>query len=157
MNLSEKVRGAVDKTAPRASGVATVLSEEATIEGKISSKGNLRVEGRVEGEVFAEDTVVLGSGGNVEGNIEARTVIIGGTVTGNVRASDKIEIQPQGTVHGDVFTPYGRLVIEEGARLEGKCAMTKDVQLSSAAARPRVVDAAPPKLPEPQKKTEGAD
>ncbi len=155
MNLSEKVTGA--KHAPhRPSGaVGTILGDETTVTGKISSKGTLRVDGRVEGEIFSEDTVLVGPSGNIQGNVEARTVIIDGTIMGNVRASEKVEIQPQGKIQGDVFTPYGKLTIEEGARLEGKCAMSKDVQLQQSPAAPRVVDATPPK-PVAQKSGAGA-
>lgn len=139
MNLTEKVPQPV-KVPMRQGGTTTMLGEEATFEGKVSSKGNLQIDGRIVGEVFAEDTVVIGGTGVVEGNIEARTILIGGTIKGNVRASDRLEIQPQGVVHGDIFTPFGRLIIQEGARLEGKCAMSKDMQLRPAGP-PQVLDA----------------
>lgn len=142
MNLS----GGASAAPQRVTNTPTLVSEEALIEGKISSKGSLRVEGRVVGEIYAEDTITLGASGQVEGNLEARTVLIGGSVKGNVRASDKLEIQPQGTVTGDIFTPYGRLIVQEGGRLEGKCSMSKDVQMKGQAPAPRVVEAIPPSV-----------
>jgi cytoskeletal protein CcmA (bactofilin family) len=133
--------GIEQSTGANGANDATVVGRETTIEGKIYSKVSLRVEGRVEGEVYSDDTVVVGSGGEVDGNIEAQTIMVGGKVEGNVRASDKLEILPQGHVTGDVFTPFGRLVIEEGARLEGKCAMTKEVTLDKGGNKAKVVDA----------------
>jgi cytoskeletal protein CcmA (bactofilin family) len=145
MSLTEKV-GQVVKHAGHAGAVTTVVGDETTVEGKVSSKGNLHIDGRVVGEIFADDTVIIGPSGNVEGNIEARTILVGGTVKGNVRASDKLEIQPQGTIHGDIFTPFGHLIILEGARLEGKCAMSKDIQLRTPAVPAKVVDATMPPM-----------
>lgn len=155
MSLTDKLGASAKPGQGVAGGVGTVVGEETKIEGKLISKGNLRIDGEVEGEIFADDTVVIGPGGRINGNIEARVILVGGSVTGNVRSSEKVEIQPQGNVQGDVYTPYGRLIIEEGARLEGKCAMTKDVRLSKESKEPKIVDASS-KSQEQKKAEEGA-
>jgi len=105
-------------------GVETVIGEDTSIVGgKIISKGTLRIDGRVEGEVQAEEAVVVGPTGTVKSNITARNVAISGKVFGNILAHERLEIQPTGEVHGDVRTAAGALMVESGAKLEGKCIM----------------------------------
>jgi len=110
---------------PRRTGaVETVIGEDTTIiGGKIVSKGTLRIDGRVEGEVQAEEAIVVGPTGAVKANIAARSVAISGKVYGNVFAAERLEIQPTGEVHGDVQMAAGALIIEGGAKLEGRCLM----------------------------------
>ena len=144
MDLTDKTTAKGASQRP-ATGVSTIIGEECTVEVKIVSSGNLRIDGSAEGEIHADDTVVIGPGGKVEGNVEARTVIIGGTIMGNVKVSEKLEIQPQGAISGDMHTPYGRLIIEEGARIEGNLTMTKDISLDKGSKI--VKTSAPPSSP----------
>ena len=104
--------------------VETVIGEDTTIVGgKITSKGTLRIDGHVEGEVQAEEAVVVGPTGTVKANIVARSVAISGKVFGSVLAQERLEIQPTGEIHGDVKMAAGALTIESGAKLEGRCIM----------------------------------
>jgi cytoskeletal protein CcmA (bactofilin family) len=145
MDLTDKTASSARGVSQRpTTGVSTIIGEECIVEGKIISRGNLRIDGSAEGEIHAEDTVVIGPGGKVEGNVEARTVIIGGTIMGNVKVSEKLEIQPEGSISGDMHTPYGRLIIEEGARIEGNLTMTKDISLDKGA---KTGKTGPPALP----------
>jgi cytoskeletal protein CcmA (bactofilin family) len=104
-----------------ASKVETLIGAEATVQGVVSLKGSLRVDGRVEGSISDAQTVVVGSGGVVRGDISAESVVVGGRVVGNISATESVEILPQGRVRGDLRSP--RLVIEEGGRLNGQCSM----------------------------------
>jgi len=102
----------------------TVIGEDTFfVGGKIVSKGTLRIDGRVESEVQAEEAVVVGPTGSVKGNINARTVAISGKVLGHVNARERLEIQPTGEVYGDLATATGALIIEGGAKVEGRCVM----------------------------------
>ena len=101
--------------------MVTVIGAEAAIQGVVSAKGSLRVDGRVEGSVVDGRTVVIGAGGRVEGDVSAEAVVVGGEVRGNVAASAQLEILATGRVHGDVRTP--RLMVEEGAIFNGRCEM----------------------------------
>ena len=104
--------------------VETILGEDTVfLGGKIVSKGTLRIDGHVEAEIQAEDSVVVGPNGTVKANITARNVAISGKVFGNIIAHERLELQPTSEVHGDVQTGAGSLIIEGGARLEGKCIM----------------------------------
>ena len=132
---------------PNSGGVETVIGEDTTIlAGKLISKGTLRIDGRVEGEVQAEEAVVVGPSGTVKANIVARSVAVSGKVWGNVVAHERLEIQPTGEVHGDVQTSAGALMVEAGAKLEGRCIMGLDEKAMAAA----VAQAANMRRPAPE-------
>ena len=121
-----------DTTTPkRNSPVGTVIGDDTTIDGKIHSKGTLRVDGCVKGEVKADDSVIIGPTGEVEATVEAKLVTISGKVQGNITATERLELQPTCEILGDIETAEGALVIESGARIEGRCTMG----LSSKAAK----------------------
>ncbi|MBM3334118.1 polymer-forming cytoskeletal protein [Candidatus Sumerlaeota bacterium] len=102
----------------------TIVGEGTTIlGGKIASKGTLRVDGRIEGELTTDDAVIVGPSGSIKGNVAARSVTVGGKIFGNILTREHLEIQPTGEVHGDIQTGAGTLIIEGGARLEGRCVM----------------------------------
>lgn len=125
--------------------VETVIGEDTAIVGvKIASKGTLRVDGRVEGEIHAEEAVVVGPNGVVKANIVARSVAISGKVFGNVTAHERLEIQPTGEVRGDIQTAPGALIVEGGAKFEGKCVMgLKDTPSEITPPRPVPVETNP--------------
>src|SRR5437868_11371476 len=101
--------------------MVTVVGAEAHLQGVLNAKGSLRVDGRIEGSVSEGQTVVVGPGGEVKGDISAEHVVVGGRVAGNITASGQLEILASGRVQGDVKTP--RLTVEDGAVLNGRCAM----------------------------------
>jgi cytoskeletal protein CcmA (bactofilin family) len=95
------------------------IGQNVTIEGKIVSKQDIRIDGHVQGSIeVGQHEVVLGNGSEIKADLSARAVIVGGTVNGNVTASERIEIQSTGTLLGDVVTP--RLIIHDGGLLRGK-------------------------------------
>lgn len=103
--------------------MVTVIGAEAHIQGVLNAKGSLRVDGRIEGSVSEGLTVVVGTTGQVAGDIAAEHVVVGGQVTGNITASDQVEILASGRVQGDVRAP--RLTVEDGAQFNGRCTMEK--------------------------------
>jgi cytoskeletal protein CcmA (bactofilin family) len=88
------------------------------LEGKIISKEDLRIDGEVEGsiEVGGHD-LTIGAEAVVKTNLVARVITISGAVTGNVQASEKVDIHPTGSVTGDIKAP--RLALAEGAIVTG--------------------------------------
>jgi cytoskeletal protein CcmA (bactofilin family) len=97
----------------------TVIGPDTSFEGDIHSKGLVRVDGKVDGHVHG-DGVIIGPAAVVTGDVEAKSVSIGGTVTGNVTATT-LELLPKSRLTGDVRT--GQLAVAEGAYFEGRCAM----------------------------------
>jgi cytoskeletal protein CcmA (bactofilin family) len=101
---------------PAATGYS-VVDERLTISGEIHTDGTIRVDGRVEGTSHRADTLIVGSGGGIVGNIEARDVVVGGTIHGNVVASGRVELQASASVVGNIRA--GSMVLQEGAVIRG--------------------------------------
>jgi cytoskeletal protein CcmA (bactofilin family) len=97
------------------------LGRGTRITGKVAFDGTARIEGHVEGEVVATDTLLVGESAVLNAQISGAIVIINGKVTGDITASKKLEILAPGRVYGNVITPS--LVIEEGVVFEGHCSM----------------------------------
>lgn len=104
------------------------IGEGTVVEGKITCEGNLRVDGKVKGEIEIKGILTVGEKGVIDSNVKAGEIVIMGAINGNVTAEKKIEIFNSGKVNGDVQTP--RIAIEEGGILDGKCTMnlTKEVK-----------------------------
>jgi cytoskeletal protein CcmA (bactofilin family) len=110
--------------------VETLIGKSCEIKGDITSKNTIRVDGKVEGHIKSSETVVVAENASVKGDIEAKYIVIGGRVTGDVIAAAKLEILNTGELYGDIRTP--KLVIAEGVVFEGTCEMEKAVQEASA-------------------------
>ncbi len=104
--------------------VDTILGAGSDFKGQINAKGTIRIDGRTEGNVSSEESVIIGEKGTVKGNISAKTILITGKVMGNVNAAKRLEIMPAGQLQGDIRTP--RLAIAEGVIFKGNCDMGFD-------------------------------
>lgn len=95
-----------------------------TLQGETTFQAMLRVDGHLTGRVTSETgTLIVGSTGRVDANILVAAAVIGGTVNGDIIAGERLELGRTAHVVGNIQAP--RLVIEDGAILEGSCAMTK--------------------------------
>jgi cytoskeletal protein CcmA (bactofilin family) len=113
----DKARTATDE----GSGSSAFLGKGSRIIGKLAFEGPARIEGTVEGEVAAQDTLTIGETAIVNAQITGTTVIIHGRVTGDVTARKRLEIRAPGRVMGNITSPS--LVIHEGVVFEGQCTM----------------------------------
>lgn len=93
-----------------------------TVEGKIRSQGNLRIDGKVMGEVAVSESLAVGIGGEVEGNVAGKNITVAGKVKGSITAMEKLVFEGKSVVRGDIRA--SRLVIDEGSTFDGKVAMT---------------------------------
>jgi cytoskeletal protein CcmA (bactofilin family) len=100
-----------------ASGSISLVSRQIIVEGEISGDENLHVDGRVKGHIRLNGDLFVGANGVVEAEVEARNVIILGTLTGKVLAREKLEIQASGRYNGE--STAGSYEIREGAVFEG--------------------------------------
>ena len=100
-----------------------VIGSESVLRGELTSKGTVRIDGGFEGNISA-DCTIIGESGRVIGDITGKELIIGGRVTGNIRVTDSVEIQPKGEVYGDIYT--SRLTMAEGGVFEGRSCMQKN-------------------------------
>ena len=104
--------------------LATVIDSSTEFSGKLRCKQALRVDGRVKGELRCEEALIVGANAKIKATIEADSVIIGGEVKGNIAARRKITLERTARVTGDLATPG--IVIEEGAKLEGRIVIGSD-------------------------------
>jgi cytoskeletal protein CcmA (bactofilin family) len=106
-------------------GELNVLGEGTTIEGSIVSTGDLRIDGKVNGNVFTQGKCVLGVSGNITGDIKAKSCDISGIVTGNVKVMDTLFLKGTGIINGDIN--ISKIVVEIGGQINGVCSMGSDV------------------------------
>src|SRR5512146_794079 len=97
------------------------LEQGSKVNGKLSFEGPARIDGQVDGEITAKDSVIVGESAVVTAQIKASSVIVAGKVSGDITASQRIEIRPSAKVLGNLTAPI--LVVHEGAVFEGHCAM----------------------------------
>ena len=109
--------------------VETILGSGTNIEGDIHTKGSLRVEGEVTGNIKADGDLFVGEEGKVNTEVEARNVIVAGKIEGNVTAKNKLEILPTGKLYGDIKTKT--IKIEEGAVFKGSSAPLNESSFNS--------------------------
>ncbi len=111
------------------------IGKSIAIKGDLTGNEDLVVEGKVEGKIALPDNeLTVGNNGDVSADVHAKSVIVIGKVSGNVSATEKIEVQASGSVDGDVRAP--RLIIQEGAVLNGSVEMTKGSGPGSTASAP---------------------
>lgn len=108
-----------------ASGEARAyLDRGSKISGKISFEGPARIDGEVDGELNAKDSILVGETAVVTAHIRAASVVVAGKISGDITASQRIEIRPSAKVQGNLVAPV--LVIHEGALFEGHCSMQSE-------------------------------
>jgi cytoskeletal protein CcmA (bactofilin family) len=107
--------------APGARDVQAHLGQGSRVEGKLTFEGSVRIDGQVEGEIHAQDTVVIGDHADVSASIIASTVILQGRVKGDVTARKRVELRAPAKLIGNINTPA--LVVHEGVLFEGNCSM----------------------------------
>jgi cytoskeletal protein CcmA (bactofilin family) len=112
--------------APRPNGPAPAdgrayLDRGSKISGKISFEGPARIDGEVDGEVNAKDSLTIGESAVITAHIRAASVSVAGKVSGDIVATQRIEIRPSAKVSGNITAPV--LSVQEGAQFEGHCSM----------------------------------
>ncbi|MFO7874454.1 MAG: polymer-forming cytoskeletal protein [Bacteroidales bacterium] len=95
-----------------------------TINGKVSSKGDIRIDGKIIGEVRSEGKVVIGDTGEVEGEIFCLNADFSGKVNGKAEIGELLSLKASSVFWGDIVT--NKLAIEPGASFSGTCSMEKD-------------------------------
>ncbi|MFT4577627.1 MAG: cytoskeletal protein CcmA (bactofilin family) [Nitrospinales bacterium] len=102
--------------------IKAYMGEDTVFNGSLTFDGTVRIDGKFEGQVITEDTLIVGETGHLIAEISAGTVICMGRVEGTVMASKKVEIHSTSRVVGNVKSPA--LYIELGGVLDGTCDMT---------------------------------
>jgi cytoskeletal protein CcmA (bactofilin family) len=111
---------------------AAHIGKSVSVKGQLSGSEDLFLDGEVEGSIdLTGHTLTVGPSGRVRAQISAKTVVIHGNVTGNVRGSDKVELKNTAVLAGDIVTK--RIAIDDGAFFKGGI----DVQKEGAAQEPK--------------------
>jgi len=100
------------------------IGKSVVIKGELNGRGPVTIEGHVEGTIQLKDHVLtIGPNGRIKAQVFAKAVIVLGEVTGNVTATDKVDIRDNGSVDGDIVSP--RVAIAEGAHFRGSVDMQR--------------------------------
>jgi cytoskeletal protein CcmA (bactofilin family) len=97
------------------------LDRGSKISGKLNFDGPARIDGEVDGEIIAKDSLNIGETAVITAQIKASSIVVAGKVSGDITGTQKIEIRPSAKVAGNLAAPL--LVIQEGALFEGHCSM----------------------------------
>src|SRR5258706_466514 len=97
------------------------IDQGVALEGTLTVTGTFRINGNVKGNIISEQTVILGEGAKVEGQIEGNRVVISGRFDGVIFAKGRVEIEAKGVVTGEVHSPC--MVIDPGGIFDGRCHM----------------------------------
>ncbi len=115
--------------------IIAFLGKGTEFKGVITYHGTIRIDGRVEGEIITEGTLVVGESAVINAEISAGTLISGGKIMGNITALEKIHLLPPAVLDGSVKTPT--LIIEQGVRFNGNCQMANaDAHTNSTSLEP---------------------
>lgn len=101
--------------------VLTFLGIGTEFKGKVVFQGTLRVDGKVEGEIDGDDTLLVGESGVVNGIIRASSIQISGKVKGDIKAGEKLVLKKGCDVRGTIYSKS--IIVEEGAIFNGTCKM----------------------------------
>jgi cytoskeletal protein CcmA (bactofilin family) len=93
------------------------------LEGKLHFEDTFRADGRMTGTVQSDGDLIVGVGGEVDGEILVGRLFVSGVVRGIVRTTRLVEITAKGRVQADIYTPS--LVVEDGGHFEGRCFMER--------------------------------
>jgi cytoskeletal protein CcmA (bactofilin family) len=111
------------------------IGKSVVIKGELSGSEDLTIEGNVEGRIeLKENILTIGPNGKIRAEVFAKSVIVLGEVSGNVTASEKVDIRDNGSVDGDITSP--RVAIAEGAHFRGSVDMQKGGPKAAAAPAP---------------------
>ena len=101
--------------------INTIIGNNSKVEGLLEASDPTRVDGLVQGKILSKSSVIVGEHGVVKGDIIAIEILVAGTVYGNLKAEQRIELTETGRVLGDLVTKT--LVIDKGASFKGNCTM----------------------------------
>jgi len=105
-------------------GSNNIIGEGSVLKGNLSSSGNVRLEGKVIGDLSSSSKVACGETSVVDGNVIAENAEIAGKVTGKVTVDELLILKSTASIHGDIST--SNLIIESGANFNGACTMGKE-------------------------------
>ena len=149
--------GSEPTAASAASGGANLsafIDQGSEFEGKLTFKDTVRIDGRFRGEISSENTLIVGESGAIEATIRSNTVVVSGSVEGDIIAGHQVMLHKTARVHGDMTAPS--LIIEEGAVFNGQITMGRSEAKAASAGGPlKSIQGGGPKPAHPPKPNGG--
>jgi len=124
----EEVRPPLRTPGPavQGAGPSAYLDKGSKISGKLFFEGPVKIDGQVDGEISANDVVVISETAVITSQLKAASVVIAGKINGDVSAAKRIEVRPTAKVFANLTTPI--LVVHDGALFEGHCTMNPEAK-----------------------------
>lgn len=112
-----------ESLASRYSKVRSALGAGTVIQGKLSFDTAVSIDGKLSGEIFSTEALIVGASGLIDAQVEVKVLVVSGTVRGRIVARERIELLSGGRIEGTITTPC--LKVEEASVLNAKCTMTQ--------------------------------
>ena len=129
------------RVAEEISNSSNTIGKGTFLEGNVETYGNIRIEGKVTGNVKSKSKVALGPSSLVQGNVIAQNADLEGEVKGRIEVAELLVLKATAVIHGDIIT--GKLVVEPGAIFNGTCkmgALVKEIKTAENGAQTRTLN-----------------
>jgi cytoskeletal protein CcmA (bactofilin family) len=111
------------------------IGKSVVIKGELNASEDLTIEGHVDGKIeLRQNILTIGPNGKIKAQVFAKSIIVLGDVSGNITASEKVDIRDNGSVEGDIVSP--KVAIAEGAHFRGSIDMQRGPATSARPAAP---------------------
>jgi cytoskeletal protein CcmA (bactofilin family) len=111
--------------------ISSVIGADMVMEGNITSKETIRIEGTVKGDVSSEGILIVSAPGKIIGNVKGSSIMVSGTIEGDMDSNGRIEVSATGRINGNIRTKS--LIIDENAVFQGQCTMNTQETVMKAA------------------------
>ncbi|MCD6354737.1 MAG: polymer-forming cytoskeletal protein [Prolixibacteraceae bacterium] len=98
-----------------------IISDGTTIKGDISAAGDIRIDGKLIGNIVAKGRLVIGPKGRVEGEINCNNIEVSGSIKGKITVPELLNMKSSAKIQGDIIA--GKLSVEPGSLFTGTCTM----------------------------------
>lgn len=109
----------IDKAGGTQGDFTTVIGPDAVFKGELAFEKGVRVDGKIEGKISTKGYLGVSQGGKLQADVDAGSIIVEGQVTGNLNASDRVELRKTARLKGDIRA--SKLLVAEGAAFIGQC------------------------------------
>ena len=130
-----KEGGPMGPTSTGVGALTAFIDQGSEFSGKLSFKDTVRIDGRFEGEISSENTLIVGETGSITATIRSQMIVISGEVHGEITATGQVVLHKTARVDGNIHT--ARLVVEDGAIFTGRIEMNQKPAKPAAATPPK--------------------
>ncbi|MCK5535196.1 MAG: polymer-forming cytoskeletal protein [Bacteroidales bacterium] len=130
MAWGNKKETQMSKTQEIENKAINIIGAGTRIIGEITSTGDIRIDGYLEGNIEAKGRLVVGTSGHIKGTVSCRNADVSGKMEGKITVNELLSVKASATLDGDIIT--SKLAIDPGAIFTGTCKMNEKVSLGSA-------------------------